>query len=137
MTERTGFVRTNYSSWTRQEMVPSSSADLMSLLRDPTLGWAQGEVNPEEFQARAVQVQPGGALGHPPLLQSLSTDSSRLSRTAFLGHFCLIYCSCQFSSTQYSSYTSYCSGILGQGPRGQKKEYNARHPQIRSFGEQA
>lgn len=50
-----------------------------------------------------------------------------------------MYCSCQFRSPQCHSCTSYCSGILGQGPRGHRKDrgINASNLQIRSYCEQA
>lgn len=75
-----------------------------------------------------------------PRLPHFCKVSSTTSNFSFLSYFCLIYCSCQNSSTGGSRpLTSSCSGILGQGPGdlGKRKEANTSNPQMRPYCEQA
>jgi len=137
--DRAGCVRTSHSSLTGQQMVPGNSADFVAVPQGPHLGWAQGGVNRDGWQARAVGGQPGRSLGAPyPPPTSLHKHPS-VTRGMLLGHFCLIHDSCQMSCMQGSSCTRYCSGILRQGPRGHRKESRSKSqdPPRRSHCEQA
>lgn len=107
VTENIGFIRTSHSSLTRQKMVPSSSADLMSAAQGPHVGTGPRRGESRNIPGQGSQVQ--GSSSPPVSLHRLVQVNQNSSPQPL----CLIYCSCQFSSTQCSSCTSYCSGILG------------------------
>lgn len=108
VTENIEFLRTSHSSLTRQKMVPSSSADLMSAALGPHVGtgFRRGEPRKIPGQGSTSTAWKSPVASSPPPV-SLHRQV-QVNQSSSPQPLCLIYCSCQFRSTQCSSCTSYC-----------------------------